>query len=73
MPFGASRKAFECIDKVDTLSKDKRNRSGKALALRFSPDPPFSAKTSSANGFSVAYRWFSFKVSLRRHMSACVT
>ena len=37
------------------------------------PRFPFSAKTSSANGFAVAYRWFFSKESLRRHMSACVT
>ena len=36
-------------------------------------DTPFSTKNSSANGFAIAHRCFSFKVSLRRHMSAYVT
>ena len=54
--------------KSTTLSKDKRNHCGKALfcvrlAIRktIPLDTPFSTKTSSANGFAVAHRCFSFQ------------
>ena len=69
------RNDISCIIKIKsvstkstTLSKDKRNHCGKALfcvwlAIRktIPLDTPFSTKTSSANGFAVAHRCFSFQ------------
>ena len=63
----------ERVKKVDTLSRDKRNHSGKALFCVFPPIPPFQSKTGSAEGFASAHRRLSRKESLRRRMSACVT
>ena len=67
------RYAFERVEKVDALSRDKHNHSGKALFCVFPPTPPFQSKTGSAGGFASAHRRFSLKEPLRRRMSACVT
>ena len=63
----------ERVDKVDNALEGQTQSLRQSLVLRFSPDTPFSTKTSSANGFAVAHRCFSFEESLRRRMSAYVT
>ena len=64
---------IERVEKIDTLSGGKTQSLRQSLVLRFSPDSPFSTKTSSANGFAVLTAVFLFKVLLRRHLSAYVT
>ena len=59
--------------KSTTLSKDKRNHCGKALFCVFPPIPPFQRKTAPQAALPLLTAVFLFKVSLRRHMSACVT
>ncbi|MDD6236103.1 MAG: hypothetical protein PUB00_01845, partial [Clostridiales bacterium] len=50
-------------DKVDNALEGQTQSLRQSLVLRFSPDTPFSTKTSSANGFAVAHRCFSFQCS----------
>ena len=49
----------ERVDKVDNALEGQTQSLRQSLVLRFSPDTPFSTKTSSANGFAVAHRCFS--------------
>ena len=59
--------------KSTTLSKDKRNHCGKALFCVFPPIPPFRRKPAPQTALPLLTAVFLFNVSLRRHMSACVT
>ncbi|MDD6237191.1 MAG: hypothetical protein PUB00_07400, partial [Clostridiales bacterium] len=45
---------FERVDRVDNALEGQTQSLRQSLVLRFSPDTPFSTKTSSANGFAVA-------------------
>ena len=74
------RNDISCIIKIKsvstkstTLSKDKRNHCGKALFCVFPPIPPFQRKPAPQTASPLLTAVFLFKVSLRRHMSACVT
>ena len=53
------KRCLERVDKVDNALEGKTQSLRQSLVLRFSPDTPFSTKTSSANGFAVAHRCFS--------------
>ena len=50
------RLLFERVDKVDDALEGQTQSLRQSLVLRFSPDTPFSTKTSSASGFAVAHR-----------------
>ena len=57
---------FERVDKIDTLSKDKRNRYGKTLLCVFPPIPPFRRKPAPQTALPLLTAAFLFKVSLRQ-------
>ena len=71
--FKSTKYCLSVSKKSTTLSKDKRNHCGKALFCVFPPIPPFRRKPAPQTASPLLTAVFLFKVSLRRHMSACVT